>query len=348
MYLSLLCVFLFSLVLFDRICLSSNFPISIVCAERMNQIEPNQTVDIIAIVRGASEVTEIVSQKMGGKTLTKRELTLVDESLNDIRMTLWGEKAQQDVDWNLSPIVAFKGVRVGDYGGRSLSMSQSSAMAINPDLPEALQLHRWRQSNGGVIPTGVSLSAGGSGDGGPSVSFDDRRVISNIKDHRMGGGEKADYITLKGTVSYIKHDNDPWYCACPSENCNKKVTESMNGQWNCEKCNYTYAECQRRYILSLVLSDASGNNWFSLFNDTAEMLLQASAESVHQMKSQGDELGAASIFKNALFKTFVAKVRVKQELVQDEMRVKSTIVSLNEIDYIAESRSMLAAIDKYQ
>ena len=36
-------------------------------------------------------------------------------------------------------------------------------------------------------------------------------------------GEKADYYTYKGTVTYIKHDNDPWYPACPTDGCNKKV-----------------------------------------------------------------------------------------------------------------------------
>ncbi len=49
---------------------------------------------------------------------------------------------------------------MGDFGGRSLSVSQSSAVAINPNIPEAFALHQWRQSNGGVIPAAVSLSSG--------------------------------------------------------------------------------------------------------------------------------------------------------------------------------------------
>ena len=43
-------------------------------------VEPNATVDILAVVRSASDVSEIISQKLGGKTLKKRDLTIVDDS----------------------------------------------------------------------------------------------------------------------------------------------------------------------------------------------------------------------------------------------------------------------------
>lgn len=77
--------------------------------------------------------------------------------------------------------------------------------------------------------------------------------------------------------------------------CNKKVTETMNGEFHCEKCNKTFPtvrlffllysrlsysyylilsylilpiQCIRRYILSVSMADHSGSNWFTLFNDT--------------------------------------------------------------------------------
>ena len=42
-----------------------------------------------------------------------------------------------------NPIIAVKGARVSDYGGRSLSVLQSSIMEINPDIPKAHQLKGW-------------------------------------------------------------------------------------------------------------------------------------------------------------------------------------------------------------
>ena len=42
----------------------------------------------------------------------------------------------------------------------------------------------------------------------------------------VGLAEKGDYASFKATLTFIKHDaNDPWYTACPTDGCNKKVTE---------------------------------------------------------------------------------------------------------------------------
>lgn len=83
-------------------------------------------------------------------------------------------------------------------------------------------------------------SEGGAGGAAGNESFDKRKTISAIRDENLGMQEKPDYIVLKGTVVYIKHDNDPWYTACPNENCNKKVTENMQGEWFCEKCGQNF------------------------------------------------------------------------------------------------------------
>jgi replication factor A1 len=59
----------------------------------------------------------------------------------------------------------------------------------------------------------------------------------------MGASEKGDYATVKAYVNFIKHsDADPWYTACTTPNCNKKVVESGGGNWMCEKCNLQLSE----------------------------------------------------------------------------------------------------------
>lgn len=75
---------------------------------------------------------------------------LVDSSNMQVRLTLWGRQAEnfsaagfQEDGSNLSPVIAFKGVKVGDFNGRSLSMVSSSSMMVDPDIPEAHQLRGW-------------------------------------------------------------------------------------------------------------------------------------------------------------------------------------------------------------
>ena len=44
------------------------------------------------IVKSHTECVELVSQKLGGKVLFKRELTVYDQSNTEVRLTLWGDK----------------------------------------------------------------------------------------------------------------------------------------------------------------------------------------------------------------------------------------------------------------
>jgi replication factor A1 len=92
--------------------------------------------------------------------------------------------------------------------------------------------------SGGETAPSASMSTGGGG-GGP-VPLDQRITIASIKDDGLGMKEKPDYVTVKGTVTYIRHENDPWYTACPTPNCNRKVVEGFNQQWTCEKCNQEF------------------------------------------------------------------------------------------------------------
>jgi hypothetical protein len=73
--------------------------------------------DVLAVVHKVSDVQSITTKQ--GKPLSKRELTLADRSGYICQLTLWGKQAEQ---WNHPdhPIVAFKGLRVGEFGGKSL------------------------------------------------------------------------------------------------------------------------------------------------------------------------------------------------------------------------------------
>jgi hypothetical protein len=118
------------------------------------------------------------------------------------------------------------------------------------------------------------MSTGGGGSGGPSVSVAARKTIAAAKElaTNSGNSDKDIYTvkvrvamscrlhpfdpgvcpfgtacrrcfvlvlcaTVQGTVSMVKGDFErpPWYPACPTEKCNKKMTVDMSGNWSCEK-----------------------------------------------------------------------------------------------------------------
>ena len=66
-------------------------------------------------------------------------------------------------------------------------------------------------------------------------------------------------------ITFIKHDGEPWYPACPSQpqdgerKCQKKVIFSdMENMYRCEKCDMAFPNCENRYILSICITDHTG------------------------------------------------------------------------------------------
>jgi replication factor A1 len=146
---------------------------------------------------------------------------------------------------------------------------------------------------------------------------------------------------------HIDQDDGSWYTACPCEGCNKKVIQSLADMWQCEKCNHDYPSCNRRYMLSASVADHSGTTWVTLFDEQVQQLLGHSAEEMHELKMSGDEAGYEGVFAAALFKQVCLKLRVKQDMVNDEPRMKSSAASYAPVDFAAESKQLMAAITKY-
>lgn len=106
-------------------------------------------------------------------------------------------------------------------------------------------------------------------------------------------------------------------------------------------------QCHYRYVMSAVVADHTGGTWVSLFNETAEKILGVPASTLHEFRLQANELAYEQVFADALFKTYVMRLRIKEEIVNDETRVKSSVMKLDDVDFVTESRMMLDAIARY-
>ena len=221
--------------------------------------------------------------------IPKRELTLVDKTNFSVRITLWGKQAE---DYNVedNPVIAFKGVKVGDFGGRSLSMSISSTMSVNPDIDEAHVLRGWWDAFGSETTfqshTNSYTSAGGAG------AFDRAsiRSLSEVKTSGVGthdGG--AENFCSRATIMHINSDNVS-YPGCPKEGCNKKVTEIDGQGWRCEKCEQTYPNPEYRYILSMAVADCTGQAWLQGFNDAGLAVFGKTANELQEIRVSAQDI----------------------------------------------------------
>lgn len=317
-------------------------------------IDVNTTVDILCIIKSASEVSE-VTMKALGKTNQKRDLTIVDDSATEVRVTLWGEKALKTCDWKSAPIVLFKGLRVGEYGGRSLSSVAATQMLVMPDMPEARLLHEFRCQFADGVPAAESISLASASapmDKNDNWKFEKRVSIASIKENDVGvnSGEKGELFNINGYVSKMLTEKDPWYNACPD--CGKKILPDLSGSnWSCEKCQKNFEAPNRRYVLTISMQDYSGAAYFGIFNDEAHRLIGHSAEQIHTLKqSMNEEKTVESIYQAPIFsKQYVCTVKAKEELnpKDNSMRVKLSLLKMQEVDFVQQNKSLLAAINKY-
>lgn len=291
--------------------------------DQLESVEPNQTCDAIGILDSYGDVSEIIS-KASQRPVSKRELTLVDQSTRSVRVTLWGKSAESfptHAGVDEKPVLAFKGVRVGDFGGRSLSALSSSSMMVNPDIPEAHGLRGWYDNDGaraefkpftsGSGAGGLGQLGGGGAGAGAGGNANERRTIAQVKDETAELGDKPLYFNVRATILFVKQDN-LWYTACAGDGCNKKVTQQVDGLWRCEKCDRSYEAPEYRYILSLNVADATGQAWLSGFNEEGTAILGMSARELHGVREE-NEAAYMGVLQRALNRMYQFNCRAKMD-----------------------------------
>lgn len=169
-----------------------------------------------------------------------------------IRMTLWGRQAENynastaEDGSEIQPVIAFKGVKVGDFGGRSLSMQSSASMVIEPDIPESHALRGWYDSQGASSSFSAFTSNGaGAGGAGSAMRPENFKNLGQVRDEMIGTRDEPDFYCVRATVTFIRKENLS-YPACPKDRCNKKVTLESDNEWRCEKCDRTYDHAEYR------------------------------------------------------------------------------------------------------
>ncbi|XWS26621.1 hypothetical protein CRYUN_Cryun26dG0046700 [Craigia yunnanensis] len=156
----------------------------------------------------------------------------------------------------------------------------------------------------------------------------------------MPGGSKNE---IHKTLSQIKDE------ACPlmigDRQFNKKVTQSGNKRWLCDRCNQEFEECDYRYLLQVQIQDHTGLTWVTAFQESGEEILGCWAKEMYLLKYElQDDTG--EIIRSRLFHHYLFRLKIKEELYGDEQRVKITVVKVDKVNYSAESRYLLELIPK--
>ncbi|KAL9018772.1 MAG: hypothetical protein Q9185_003926 [Variospora sp. 1 TL-2023] len=307
----------------------------------LQSVEKDTTIDTIGILKEVGETSQIVS-KTTSKPYDKRELTLVDNSNFSVRLTIWGAPAQS-FDVQPESVIAFKGVKVSDFGGRSLSLLSSGSMTVDPDIDEAHKLKGWYDAQGrnDSFVSHANMASMGAAGG----RMDPVKSIVQVKEENLGMTENTDYFTTRATIIYVKQDGFA-YPACLSADCNKKVIQIDDGQWRCEKCDRTHPKPEYRYIMTVNVSDHTGQLWLSCFDDVGRSLIGMSADQLMELK-ENDEKASGDVFQEATCKMWMFKCRAKMDNFQDQQRVRYQVSGVSPLNYSVECGKLTEMIKMY-
>ena len=283
----------------------------------LQSVEKDTTIDVVGVLKDVAETSQITS-KTTSKPYDKRELTLADNTGFSVRLTVWGKTAS-NFDTPPGSVIAFKGVKVSDFGGRSLSLLSSGSMTSYPDVDEGHRLKGWWDAQGSNENFATYAGMQGSTLGAAGGRGDPFKTISQVKDEQLGmSEEKPDYFSVKASIIYIKQDSVA-YPACLSEGCNKKVVEIDPGKWRCERCDKEHPKPEYRYIIQVNVSDHTGQIWLSCFDETGRQLMGMSADDLMAIREE-DEKKFSEVFSEANCKTWNFKCKAKMDSFQEQQR----------------------------
>ncbi|XP_074596889.1 replication protein A 70 kDa DNA-binding subunit-like [Brevipalpus obovatus] len=300
--------------------------------KEIEAVPPDTLIDVVGIVRDPGVVSTINSVKTN-KEYKKRDISLVDSSNAEIKLTLWHSEAE-NFSGEVGSVLICKKAKVSDYSGRTLSTANSSLLMLDPDVAEAQRLKGWWIKNGGIVnPTQLSARPGEGGD----APCDYLNSIS--KEAVSMAPNQTKSITAKATI--IQAGRFIIYQACPT--CNKKLTDLQNGFLKCDKCRDEQATGNPRMIYNVCLSDCTGGVWASIFNDDAEKLLGREARELDQLR-QINEDEYQEVQTSPIFRTYDFRLRCKMETWKEETRVRYTVFGFTEINPVEYGKRLLNEI----
>jgi len=315
----------------------------------LSQIQPNEHVDVLAIVHEVNPCTTFTSLN-SQREIKKRVLSVVDQSAK-IEVTLWDNLAEEMNENQLVPgtVIAFKGAKVSNFGGRSLSATGN--MEISPQLGKATELLQWWQHNENNPSSLQNNLTQRHNDGQNNTSLSIRRPLGELKDLNLSSNDKqGEYFNVVATITSIIYnpEHPPFYNAAPDKTNYAKVEPDGRGGYVCLKTNKTYSTCETRYILRFCVSDFSGQQWFHAFHDSATKILNRPANEVEKLLKDGHNSEYTSVFTSSCFKRYNFRVNARMTTFQDQLRIKYNVVAVHNVDCALETKELLNKINILQ
>jgi len=336
---------------------SSNFTSASLVSDGVTDLGAMQTkplpcvVELCGVVVKFRETFTFTSKD--GREMTKREITIADDTGTSLSVTLWGNKATQaDSNFEGQPLVNLKGVRVQEWsGGRSGSMLEAGSVVWKPATPEAQRIEQW-WSQGGSAQSLTALSAEFGAGGGQRAATAQASCLAELREAAESvttQGEIYSVVTRLALVATKKRDEvQPlYYLACQEPKpgsslpCQKRVDESGF----CASCN-RHVKVAPRLNIRCRFSDYSDSAWLTTFHEGAQKVLAMTADEAQTLETGvgGREALEAAVRARYFQQPLQLTVRAKLDTYNGETKPNITCIDARPVQRGAHAREMLKGI----
>jgi replication factor A1 len=319
----------------------------------INSYDKYHTLDILVVVKTVAEPEEI-NLRAGGTT-TKRTVSVYDESGLAVDFSVWGNMKGEE---HLAPgtIVAVRNVSVNEFRGRCLS-SKSDTYA-STDFPQDLTRYKELLQ---FCESGTQIHSLNPERGAEGSTYKPRyiKTFREIEDDaavKFGSVHDDDrkkpiFYNAMGIVSYIPGKN-LYYNACPVDKCAKKLTESGDGHWQCEKCGGTFDKPMAKYIGKAKLTDDSNSIYVTINTDKVGQKVigktaQETAEALDGPMSDSEDF--TTHLRDRCMIDYYFTLMVKQEYYMGDWSTKYYLINAEkaEENYPRCIKTLLSNIEAY-
>lgn len=166
-----------------------------------------------------------------------------------------------------------------------------------------------------------------------------RTSITNFKDLNNA----MDEVTPAGTwsevvcfITAIRISGKNYYTGCPK--CKKKVGETENS--TCVNCGQFYEQPKNRYVMNMNVSDYTDSIWVTAYDEGGEGMMGISADEY----SRFNEEQVQEHVRRVRYHHKKLKLVTKNEEFQGNVRKKTSIIKVSEVNYAEEAKLLLEKV----
>lgn len=271
---------------------------------------------------------------------------------------MWGDAlCDKAAAYRLGQLIVIKGVRISDFGGKSLNMSESSNIFTNLENKDAQRVKSWYDNKSASSEDFMSeirsLTIGFKRDNEARDNQVEKKsnlsLIAEINSSLQGENDtdQAHFFYINGYVARVKNDERIYYPACKGEGCRRKVIEDSNG-YRCEHCNQTFADFEPTYMITAKISDFTESIHVTFAREQGTQLMGMTAQEFMKFKNNNTEEDVQEYFDKLHFKTYNLMVKGKYSYYNGEQRMKYFVVKVFPHNVQSENKALLKRLAIYE